>query len=46
LQTGNRLSPVLPGNEEKVAFYKSRAEKNKRVFFPDTQVAFFVLFFF
>jgi hypothetical protein len=46
LQTGARLAPVLPGNEEKVAFYKSRAEKNKRVFFPNTQDAFFFLFFF
>jgi hypothetical protein len=45
LQTGARLSPILPGNEEKVAFYKSRAEKNKRVFFPHTQVACFFLFF-
>jgi hypothetical protein len=45
LQTGAGLSPVLPGIEEKAAFYKSRAETNKRVFFPDTQVAFFFLFF-
>jgi hypothetical protein len=45
LQTGAGLSPVLPGIEEKAAFYKSRAETNKRVFFPNTQVAFFFLFF-